>query len=344
VRQYFITVSLLIATSLPLFGQWTLGKRNFTPMGVTPTASTPTFSPIAGTYSSTQTVTISTTTGSVICYNTTGSPATNGTTGCTTGTLYTGTVSVAATETLYAVAGGTGYIDSSVGSASYTISAGGCTGLPSYNLQLLGSTPSAGTISTWADSSGNSDTVTMYGNPVAGTSITPPNGTQTVVFNGVSQYGSLLNSINTDLAVSVCAVYKITDTSNKQFMTGYSNSGGGAAYYPTGGSGSPQGLDKNNAANIGNGTANATTSWTDTCVTYTVGGSYTFYKNGTVDGSGTNGNNFYTSPINTVFSAASPPAVSFYGAVAELDIMNIAISPTQAAAIHSCAVSTYGVP
>lgn len=84
-------------------------------------ASTPTFSPTAGSYGSTQSVTISSTSGSVICYNTTGSPATNGTTGCTTGTLYTGVVSVASSETLYAVSGGTGFTDSSVGSAAYTI-------------------------------------------------------------------------------------------------------------------------------------------------------------------------------------------------------------------------------
>ena len=90
----------------------------------TPQASTPTFSPVAGSYGSTQTVTISASTGGVICYNTTGSPATNGTTGCTTGTLYSTTVSVSSTETLYAVAGGTGYTDSAVGSAAYTISAG----------------------------------------------------------------------------------------------------------------------------------------------------------------------------------------------------------------------------
>ena len=89
--------------------------------GGTPQASTPTFSPVAGTYSGTQSVTISTSLGSVICYNTTGSPATNGTTGCTTGTHYTSPVSVSASETLYAVAGGTGYVDSSVGSAAYTI-------------------------------------------------------------------------------------------------------------------------------------------------------------------------------------------------------------------------------
>ena len=88
----------------------------------TPQAATPTFSPVGGSYSGTQTVTISATSGGVICYNTTGSPQTNGTTGCTTGTLYTGTVSVSASETLYAVSGGTGYTDSTVGTASYTIS------------------------------------------------------------------------------------------------------------------------------------------------------------------------------------------------------------------------------
>jgi hypothetical protein len=57
----------------------------------------------------------------VICWNTTGSPATNGAAGCTAGTLYTGPVAVATSETLYAVAGGTGYLDSSIGSAAYVI-------------------------------------------------------------------------------------------------------------------------------------------------------------------------------------------------------------------------------
>lgn len=86
-----------------------------------PAASTPTFSPTAGTYTSAQSVTISASTGPVICYNTTGSPRTNGVSGCTIGTLYTGAVTVSASETLYAVSGGTGYSDSSVGSAAYVI-------------------------------------------------------------------------------------------------------------------------------------------------------------------------------------------------------------------------------
>lgn len=86
-------------------------------------AATPTFSPAAGTYNGTQTVTISTTsTGAVICYTTNGTtPATNGTTGCTTGTLYSAAITVSSTQTVKAIAGGTGYTDSAVGSAAYTI-------------------------------------------------------------------------------------------------------------------------------------------------------------------------------------------------------------------------------
>lgn len=87
------------------------------------TASTPAFSPGGGTYSSAQTVTLSAATyGGVICYTTNGStPATNGSTGCTTGTLYSSPFTVSSTETVEAIAGGTNYLDGSVGSASYTI-------------------------------------------------------------------------------------------------------------------------------------------------------------------------------------------------------------------------------
>ncbi len=87
-------------------------------------AAIPVFSPAAGTYSGSQSITLSSSSsGAVICYNTTGSPATNGATGCTTGTLYMGPVTVSSSETLYAVAGGTGYGDSPVVSASYVIQA-----------------------------------------------------------------------------------------------------------------------------------------------------------------------------------------------------------------------------
>ncbi|MGB8099093.1 MAG: hypothetical protein WCF17_18185, partial [Terracidiphilus sp.] len=66
-------------------------------------ADTPTFSPAAGTYGSTQTVTISDgSSNSIICYNTTGNPSTNGIGGCENGTLYSGAVSVSKGQTLYA--------------------------------------------------------------------------------------------------------------------------------------------------------------------------------------------------------------------------------------------------
>jgi Chitobiase/beta-hexosaminidase C-terminal domain/Legume lectin domain len=85
-------------------------------------AAVPTFSPAAGTYSGSQSVTLSSaSSGAVICYNTTGSPATNGSTSCAAGTLYTGPVTVSSSETLYAVAGGTGFSDSPASSASYVL-------------------------------------------------------------------------------------------------------------------------------------------------------------------------------------------------------------------------------
>jgi Chitobiase/beta-hexosaminidase C-terminal domain len=87
------------------------------------TAATPVCVPGTGTYTSVQTVGCSTTSpGAIQCYTVNGStPATNGTTGCTTGTLYAGSISVGSTLTLKVIAGGTGYMDSAVLSVPYTI-------------------------------------------------------------------------------------------------------------------------------------------------------------------------------------------------------------------------------
>jgi hypothetical protein len=89
---------------------------------ITGTGSTPSFYPgTAVYYNGDVYVTLAAAQGGVICYNTTGSPATNGSTGCSTGTKYTSPITVSSNETLYAVAGGTGLSDSSVGSVVYTI-------------------------------------------------------------------------------------------------------------------------------------------------------------------------------------------------------------------------------
>jgi len=80
------------------------------------TTATPAFSLTAGTYTGTQTVTISdSTSGSTIYYTT------NGATPTTSSTKYTGAITVSATETLKALATATGDTNSAVATAAYTI-------------------------------------------------------------------------------------------------------------------------------------------------------------------------------------------------------------------------------
>jgi hypothetical protein len=83
--------------------------------------ATPTFSPAAGSYTSAPTVVISTTTPAptTIYYTT------NGSTPTTSSTVYSGPVTVNASETLKAYATKSGYFDSSVATAAYTIGSGG---------------------------------------------------------------------------------------------------------------------------------------------------------------------------------------------------------------------------
>jgi hypothetical protein len=105
-----------IATA-PDYLQSAVGSATY---GIGPPAATPTFNPPGATYTSVQTVSITTvtTTGSpVIYYTTDGSnPATS-----STAKKYTGAVSVATSETLNAVAEATGFSNSAEGSATYTI-------------------------------------------------------------------------------------------------------------------------------------------------------------------------------------------------------------------------------
>ncbi len=101
-----------------------VGSFKFTSCGAQ--VVTPTFSPVAGTYTSAQSVTISTTTsGASIRYTTDGSTPTS-----SVGTLYSSPVSVSSSLTLKAIAYKAGMTDSLVASAAYTISGGG--GGPSW--------------------------------------------------------------------------------------------------------------------------------------------------------------------------------------------------------------------
>ena len=120
-----------------------------------PPAATPAFSLPAGTYLSAQTVTISDSTAGATIYYTT-----NGTTPTISSTVYSGAITVSASETIEAIAVASGLANSSVASAAYTI-----------NLPVtftLSATPSSLTVNL-----GTSGSVTL--------TVTPQNGFSSTV-------------------------------------------------------------------------------------------------------------------------------------------------------------------
>ena len=86
------------------------------PAGNVAVAATPTFSPAVGTYTTSQSVTIGDATAGTTIYYTT-----NGTTPITSSSVYSGAITVSATETLEAIAVETGYANSPAATAIYTI-------------------------------------------------------------------------------------------------------------------------------------------------------------------------------------------------------------------------------
>ncbi len=83
---------------------------------ITTQAAAPTFSPAAGTFSTAQSITLSSTTPSAVIYYTL-----DGSTPTTSSPVYAATISIAATATLKAIAVASGYTTSAVASAAYTI-------------------------------------------------------------------------------------------------------------------------------------------------------------------------------------------------------------------------------
>ena len=103
----------------------------------TPVAATPTFSPVAGTYSGAQSVTLLDATPGAVMYYTT-----NGTTPTTSSAMFNPStpIAVSSSETIEAIAVASGYTTSAVGSASYTISGSSPAATPTFS-------PVAGTYS-----------------------------------------------------------------------------------------------------------------------------------------------------------------------------------------------------
>jgi len=112
-------------------GTWQVGARVFDSSS---SVVTPVASPVAGTYTSVQNVTLTSATSGASIYYTT-----NGSTPTTSSTLYSSAIAISATTTLKAIATKSGMTNSSVLTATYTINTGSAVEAPI-------ATPAAGTI------------------------------------------------------------------------------------------------------------------------------------------------------------------------------------------------------
>lgn len=164
--------------------------------GGTNTVATPTFSPAAGTYSSAQTVTLSDATSGATIYYTT-----NGTTPTTSSTVYSGPITVSASETVKALATKSGYTNSAVGSAAYTINSAVAT--PTFS-------PAAGTYS-------SAQTVTISDSTAGATLYYTTNGTTPTTSSPVYSTPITVSTSETVEALGV--------------KSGYTNSAIGSAAY-----------------------------------------------------------------------------------------------------------------
>jgi len=136
------------------------------------TVPTPTFSPIAGSYSGTQSVTISDATAGATCYYTL-TAGTTGTTPTTSSTKYTAAISVTASSVLEALCTYTGDTNSAINSATYTITAP-AVATPTFS-PVAGSYTGSQSVSISDTTSG----ATIYYTITAGTTGTTPTSSST---------------------------------------------------------------------------------------------------------------------------------------------------------------------
>ena len=110
--------------TLTAYSMGTVSQTSAVNLVVEPQAATPAFSPVGGNYTGTQSVTLSTTTsGATLRYTTNGTTPSE-----TNGAVYSAPISVPSSATLQAIAYKSGYTDSPIASATYTITG---SGLPS---------------------------------------------------------------------------------------------------------------------------------------------------------------------------------------------------------------------
>ena len=160
--------------------------------------STPTFSPAAGTYASAQSVTIAdATTGATIYYTTSGAAPT------TSSTLYSGPINVTATETIDAIAVASGYTNSAVASATYTI------GVPTAATPTF--SPAAGTYA-------SAQTVTISDATPGATIYYTTNGTTPTTSSTVYSGPIIVSSSETLEAIATATGYAASEVPSAAYI------------------------------------------------------------------------------------------------------------------------------
>ena len=197
-----------------------------------------TFSPAAGAYGPSQTVTISSTTSGASIYYTT-----NGTTPTTGSTLYTAPITVSTTETVQAIAVETGYTTSAVGAATFTIN--GAVPTPTFSVP--------------AGSYGPAQSVTITDSLSGATIYYTTNGT-TPTTSSTLYTGAVTISVSETLQAIAVA-------------TGYSNSAVASAAYVINGSVSTPAISPAGGSFGPAQTATITDSTSGATIYYTLDGS-----------------------------------------------------------------------
>ena len=184
-------------------GSGSSNTTDSTVVSVPQTVATPGFSPGAGLYTSAQSVTISSTTsGASIRYTTDGSTPTS-----TTGNLYGGAVAVNGSMTLKVIAYRSGWTDSPVASAAYTIT--GTVATPTFS-PGGGSYATAQTVTISSTTSGASIRYTTDGSTPTSTTGTLYGGA--VAVNGSMTLKAMAYQSGWADSVAASAVYTITGT------------------------------------------------------------------------------------------------------------------------------------
>ncbi len=201
-------------------------------------AGTPTFSVAGGTYTSAQTVAISSSTSGASIYYTT-----NGSTPTTSSTLYTGPITVSTSETLEAIATASGSSASAVASAAYVINL--AAGTPTFSVaggtytsaQTVAISSSTSGASIYYTTNGSTPTTssTLYTGPITVSTSETLEAIATASGSSASAVASAAYVINLAAGTPTFSVAGGTYTS-AQTVAISSSTSGASIYYTTNGS------------------------------------------------------------------------------------------------------------